>query len=165
MPQLDSLYAWSTAVTMLVNGTVSATCCLCRRIFFLPTLETMVMSKLRARFKSCPVHILFLSQYVTRVSSCPRNVAWLLLASETVMLVERRARFFDGFFSVLFLLVRDPHLCFLAACRAMLLDLQVCRYPAFEAEVSANPKLSMFILQGMVSPCLSRPGTVRQLQN
>lgn len=28
---------------------------------------------------------------------------------------------------------------------------KVCRYPAFEAEVSANPKLSMFILQGMVS--------------
>eukprot|EP00904_Undaria_pinnatifida_P002730 jgi/Undpi1/12458/HiC_scaffold_5.g02129.m1 len=26
---------------------------------------------------------------------------------------------------------------------------EVCRYPAFEAEVSANPKLSMFILQGM----------------
>lgn len=28
---------------------------------------------------------------------------------------------------------------------------EVCRYPAFEAEVSVNPKLSMFILQGMVS--------------
>ncbi|CAM9256028.1 unnamed protein product [Ascophyllum nodosum] len=26
---------------------------------------------------------------------------------------------------------------------------EVCRYPAFEAEISANPKLSMFILQGL----------------
>lgn len=40
------------------------------------------------------------------------------------------------------------------SCRAALLCHQVCRYPAFEAEVSANPKLSMFILQGMVSTAL-----------
>lgn len=47
--------------------------------------------------------------------------------------------------------------CFLVVsaflCRS--LSEQVCRYPAFEAEVSANPKLSMFILQGMVS-CRNR---------
>lgn len=39
-------------------------------------------------------------------------------------------------------------------CGAFFFSKQVCRYPAFEAEVSANPKLSMFILQGMVSLCV-----------
>lgn len=44
--------------------------------------------------------------------------------------------------------------------------LEVCRYPAFEAEVSVNPKLSMFILQGMVSVyCVCFAGTVRNKSN